>query len=139
MANWLDRCRDRILMLDGAMGTQLQARGLAGGDCPEQWAREHPVELAEVHTEYVKAGVDIILTCTFGGSSLKLAGTVPTTLAGLAAQIAFMPFCYGQLDSEGDVEDPANFKFDNWLCDDREAMLCRSMRAGIENMSGVAS
>jgi len=80
MANWLARCRDRVLMLDGAMGTQLQARGMGSGECPEQWAREHPIDLAAIHAAYVEAGADILLTCTFGGSSLKL------SRAGLAGE-----------------------------------------------------
>ncbi len=80
MANWLARCRDRLLMLDGAMGTQLQARGMGSGECPEQWAREHPIDLAAIHAAYVEAGADILLTCTFGGSSLKL------SRAGLAGE-----------------------------------------------------
>lgn len=80
MANWLTRCRDRVLMLDGAMGTQLQGRGMGTGECPEQWAREHPIDLAAIHAAYVEAGADILLTCTFGGSSLKL------SRAGLAGE-----------------------------------------------------
>ncbi|NLX58699.1 MAG: homocysteine methyltransferase [Phycisphaerae bacterium] len=67
-------------MLDGAMGTQLQARGMGSGECPEQWAREHPIDLAAIHAAYVEAGADILLTCTFGGSSLKL------SRAGLAGE-----------------------------------------------------
>ncbi|MBN2584702.1 MAG: homocysteine S-methyltransferase family protein [Planctomycetes bacterium] len=84
MTTWLDACRDRVLIIDGAMGTQLQARGMGSVDCPEQWAREHPVELAAIHGDYVKAGADIILTCTFGASSLKL------TRAGLASDTEAM-------------------------------------------------
>ncbi len=80
MGDWLARCRERVLMLDGAMGTQLQARGMGSGECPEQWAREHPIDLAAIHTAYIEAGADILLTCTFGGSALKLAR------AGLAAE-----------------------------------------------------
>ena len=118
MADWLDTCRDRILILDGAMGTQLQARGLAGGDCPEQWAREHPVELAEIHAAYVKAGADIILTCTFGGSSLKLAGAgldaeteaINWALARVAREAAPGRIVLGDIGPSGEMISPLGTK-----------------------------
>ena len=68
-------------------------------------------------------------------AAVKLAETVPTTLAGLVAQIKFMPYCYGQIDDDkNDYTNPESFKFGNWLCDDRETALCRSMLAGAEGM-----
>ena len=72
--------------------------------------------------------------------AVKLAETVPTSLAGLACQIAFMPYCFGQVNSdEDDWTEPGNYDFGNWLCDDREDALCRSMQAGAERMAGVTS
>jgi 5-methyltetrahydrofolate--homocysteine methyltransferase len=73
MTDWLSQCAERVLIIDGAMGTQLQARGLPPGECPEKWARDNPVQLAEVHAAYAKAGADMVMTFTFGGSSIKLA------------------------------------------------------------------
>jgi len=73
MADWLEQSAERVLLADGATGTELQARGLPPGECPERWAREHPLELAAVHAAYAAAGAELILTCTFGGSPLKLA------------------------------------------------------------------
>lgn len=64
--------RKRILMLDGAMGTMLQARGLPPGQCPESFNLERPDVLEEVHRAYVEAGSDIIQTNTFGGTHFKL-------------------------------------------------------------------
>ena len=73
-------------------------------------------------------------------AATKFAETVPTTLAGLAAQIAFMPFCFGQVNSDDDNwAEPGNYSFGNWLCDDREDALCRSMQAGIKQISEAAS
>ena len=71
---------------------------------------------------------------------MKFVKTVPTTPAGLAAQIAFAPYCFGQVNSDDDDwTEPGNYSFGNWLCDDRENALCRSMRAGIEQIAEVSS
>jgi 5-methyltetrahydrofolate--homocysteine methyltransferase len=75
MADWLAECSKRVLMLDGAMGTELHSRGLPPGVCPEQWAREHPLLLSEVHAAYVEAGAEAVITFTLGASPAKLAKT----------------------------------------------------------------
>ena len=62
----------RTLILDGAMGTMLQARGLPAGEHPEVFCLNRPGVLQGIHEEYIAAGADCILTCTFGGSRLKL-------------------------------------------------------------------
>ena len=73
-------------------------------------------------------------------AAVKLAETVPTTIAGLVAQISFVPYCFGQIDSDDyDYTNPENYGFHNWGCDDREAALCRSMQAGAEQMAGGSS
>ena len=48
----LSRLRQRILILDGAMGTELQKRGLPAGVCPEAWCLDHPAATEEIHTAY---------------------------------------------------------------------------------------
>ncbi len=65
--------RKRILLLDGATGTELQKRGMPGGVCPELWCLEHPDVLADIHQAYRQAGSDIVYTCTFGANRYKLA------------------------------------------------------------------
>ena len=73
MANFRNALNsNRILILDGAMGTMLQARGLPAGEHPEEFCLNRPDVLEGIHREYIAAGADIILTCTFGGSRLKL-------------------------------------------------------------------
>jgi len=62
----------QILCGDGAWGTQLMARGLAPGDCPESMNLTKPEVLAEVAGLYLDAGADLITTNTFGGSPLNL-------------------------------------------------------------------
>lgn len=63
---------ERPLLLDGAMGTMLQASGLPVGMSPEQYCMESPDALRGIHKAYVDAGVDILTSCTFGGNAFKL-------------------------------------------------------------------
>ena len=60
------------LVLDGAMGTQLIEAGLEPGACPEAWNVSHPKRLREIHQAYARAGADILLTNSFGGSPFRL-------------------------------------------------------------------
>lgn len=62
----------KILLLDGAMGTMLQAAGLPAGASPDRFCLERPDILQNIHSAYVQAGADILTTCTFGGSAYKL-------------------------------------------------------------------
>ncbi len=61
-----------ILLLDGATGSQLIARGLTAGECPELWNVTHKKQVQEIALMYFAAGSDAVLTNTFGGSRLKL-------------------------------------------------------------------
>lgn len=65
--------RERVLVLDGAMGTLLQERGLKPGGCPEEMNLTAPEVVTDIHREYVTSGADIIVTNSFGGSRIKLA------------------------------------------------------------------
>jgi len=58
---------------DGAWGTQLQARGLPVGACPDEWNLTQPARVEEVAAAYVAAGSRIILTNTFGANRIRLA------------------------------------------------------------------
>lgn len=64
-----------MLIFDGAMGTQLQARGLQAGELPEVWNITHRDIIREIHRAYVQAGCDILKTNTFGANALKFEGT----------------------------------------------------------------
>jgi len=63
---------NKIVLLDGGMGTLLQKYGMPGGVCPEKWASENPDILRKAHSGYVEAGSDIIYTFTFGANPIKL-------------------------------------------------------------------
>ena len=62
-----------VVVTDGAWGTELQARGLAIGDCPDGWNLTHPERVMDVARTYVSAGSQIILTNTFGANRIRLA------------------------------------------------------------------
>lgn len=64
-----------FIILDGAMGTMLQARGLKMGETPEVLNIEKPELLTEIHREYIEAGADIIYANTFGANGYKLKKT----------------------------------------------------------------
>ena len=64
--------RRKIVILDGATGTELQARGMPQGVPPELFSVENPRTLQDVHGEYLDAGSDIVYTCTFGANRFKL-------------------------------------------------------------------
>ncbi len=70
--NLLNRLESEVLILDGAMGTMFQLRGMKSGACPEELNLSDPGLVKEVHSEYVRAGVDIILANTFCGNRGKL-------------------------------------------------------------------
>src|SRR6476661_926994 len=67
-----DAIRQRPLLGDGAMGTQLMIAGLEQGNCGEEWNLRHPEKVLGIQRRYAEAGSDCILTNTFGGSRIML-------------------------------------------------------------------
>ena len=65
------------LFLDGAMGTQLQAKGLQPGEIPELWNLTRPADVRDVHKAYFAAGSDAVYTNTFGANRAKYHGDAP--------------------------------------------------------------
>lgn len=68
----LDALKERPLLGDGAMGTQLMIEGLEQGNCGEAWNLTHPERVLAIQRRYVEAGSDCLLTNTFGGSRIML-------------------------------------------------------------------
>jgi 5-methyltetrahydrofolate--homocysteine methyltransferase len=67
-----DASRERPLLADGAMGTQLMLAGLEQGNCGEAWNVDHPDRVLAIQRRYVEAGSDCLLTNTFGASRIML-------------------------------------------------------------------
>ncbi len=72
----------RPLVCDGAMGTQLMARGLASGACGMTWNLDRPGDVGGIHLAYRNAGCELITTNSFGGSRFALEAH------GLAGRVA---------------------------------------------------
>src|SRR5215213_5754762 len=68
----LHALKERPLLGDGAMGTQLMLAGLEQGNCGEEWNLSHPERVLAIQHRYAEAGSDCILTNTFGGSRIML-------------------------------------------------------------------
>ena len=87
------------IVADGGMGTMLFSLGLTEGHTPELWNVEQPDKILYIHNEYIRAGAQIILTNTFGGSQLRLEShglgdrtqELNATAARLARQAADRP------------------------------------------------
>ncbi|MFH0771104.1 MAG: homocysteine S-methyltransferase family protein [Candidatus Omnitrophota bacterium] len=97
MKNIISRLKNEILIYDGAAGTLLQESGaLKAGACPEELVLSKPDLIRSIHSDYIKAGADIIETNTFGANRLKLASyglgdefyRINYEAAGIAARAA---------------------------------------------------
>lgn len=62
----------RILISDGATGSNLQQRGLPNGISGEAWVLENPQAILQLGTDFIAAGAEILFTCTFGASAIHL-------------------------------------------------------------------
>lgn len=63
---------NKFIILDGAMGTQLQEKGLELGEIPDLLSVTHPFVIKEIHRSYIDAGAMVVYTNTFGANSYKL-------------------------------------------------------------------
>jgi 5-methyltetrahydrofolate--homocysteine methyltransferase len=102
--------KGKTLLLDGAMGTQLMARGVKG--CPELWNVEKPDVLTDIAKMYFDAGSDAVETNTFGCSTIRLKSyglesrSYELSRAGAAAAIAAKPegkFVFASVGPTGKV------------------------------------
>lgn len=106
----------KVLIADGATGTELQKAGLPSGMPPEKWNLINPDAIDALHRSYLDAGSDIILTNTFGGSPIKLAmnslDSDATRINQRAAEIArkaaekYHAFVFGDVGPSGKLLEP---------------------------------
>lgn len=68
----LDLLETSTLLVDGAMGTMLHARGIGFDKCFDELNLTNPAAVAEIHREYIEAGAQLIITNTFGANRFKL-------------------------------------------------------------------
>ncbi|MDI6615255.1 MAG: homocysteine S-methyltransferase family protein [Syntrophaceae bacterium] len=85
-----DEIRERIILLDGATGTEFQKKGMPAGVCPELWCLDNRGTVEEVHAAYRDAGADIILTATFGANRVKLEQYGAKDVVGINRDLARM-------------------------------------------------
>ncbi len=85
-----------MILLDGAMGTMLQAAGLPLGVRPEVFGMEHPEILEKIHKDYVDAGSRVIYANTFCANAHKLAGTGHTVKEVVTANLAIAKKAAGE-------------------------------------------
>jgi homocysteine S-methyltransferase len=70
--NFLEILESSTLLIDGAMGTMLHARGVGFDRCFDELNLTNPAAVAEIHREYIEAGAQLIITNTFGANRFKL-------------------------------------------------------------------
>src|SRR5438132_12025622 len=63
----------RVLLMDGAMGTELQRAGIGENECYELWNLTRPERVRTIHERYVSAGAECLLTNTFQANPRHLA------------------------------------------------------------------
>ncbi len=99
----------KIVILDGATGTELIKRGMPQGVCPEQWVLENPQAIVDVQQGYCRAGSDIVYVPSFGGNRCKLEEfgladklyEINRGLAELSRQAAGNKLAFGDLAPTG--------------------------------------
>ncbi|MEE3377874.1 MAG: homocysteine S-methyltransferase family protein, partial [Lachnospiraceae bacterium] len=82
--------KNEYILLDGAMGTMLQAKGMPLGTIPETLNIEKPEWIIDVHRRYIENGSNVVYANTFGANRLKMAasGYTVAELVGAAIQNA---------------------------------------------------
>ncbi|MBE6398945.1 MAG: 5-methyltetrahydrofolate--homocysteine methyltransferase [Lentisphaerae bacterium] len=127
----------KILLLDGATGTELVKRGLPAGVCPELWVAAHPEAICDIHRAYINAGSDIVYAPTFGGNRCKLAEfgldgrlhELVCELVKIAKANAPDALVFGDISSTGKFVEPfGELPFDEAVAVFREA--AQAMVAG---------
>ena len=86
--NFLSFLNERPVLMDGGMGSLLQARGLQPGEQPERWNLSRPEAILEVQRAYYAAGSNLVATNTFGANRLHYAPEELAEIIPAAVRIA---------------------------------------------------
>lgn len=102
---------EEFLLIDGAMGTQMQKRGLAGIEpCTELLCKTHADDIAAIHRAYVEAGAEVITTNTFNARSAEAAGHMGIdeafSCAAACARAAGARYVAGDIGPTGELLAP---------------------------------
>lgn len=126
----------KMILLDGASGTELQKRGLKPGQKPELLNIENPQMIIDLHRDYVKAGSLVINTNTFSANAYKLKGTGYSVEEIISAAIANAKTAVAGTDAKvaldigpiGQMLEP----FGSLSFEDAYAMYAEMIRAGVK-------
>ena len=99
------------LLVDGAMGTQMQERGLDALEAvPELLCKTHAADITAIHAAYIAAGAEVITTNTFSANRLKLGDKMSVEeayrLAADCARAAGAPYIAGDIGPTGSLLEP---------------------------------
>src|SRR5206468_4696523 len=142
MRDFLSELRNRVLICDGAMGTMLYSKGIFISRCFDELNLSKPELVREVHLDYVKAGVDIIETNTFGSNRTKLMSH------GLEAQMREINVQGARIAREAAGDDifvagaigPLGIRIEPWgktSIDDARAIFRQQAEALLEGGAGI--
>jgi len=110
-----ERIKQGLFLLDGAMGTELIARGVEAGKCNDYLNTESPDIVFDIHRAYLEAGSDAVLTNTFGANKYALSrhrlGKMVKKINTAGAQIARraageQKYVLGDIGPSGDFLQP---------------------------------
>jgi methionine synthase I (cobalamin-dependent) len=137
----LIRDPQRPLLLDGAIGTELIARGLeVRKESPEAWNLERPADVSAVHQAYIAAGSEALQTNTFGATRARLARfgladrqrQICQAAAALARDAAAGAKVIGSLGPSGETLPLADRPDLGWLEEDYARAAAALAEAGVD-------
>ena len=86
--NFREFAEKSIVILDGAMGSMLERRGMQAGERSEMRSLTHPDQITEIHRLYYESGASVVNTNTFGCSPLRYSDDELRELVGAAVRCA---------------------------------------------------
>ncbi len=106
--------QSRVVILDGATGTELRNAGMPADAFPEMWVLQNPDALVRLQEAYREAGSDILYTCTFGANRFRLrrwgvdrdVAGMNRDLARISRRTAGSGWVFGDLAPSGDFIAP---------------------------------